>query len=84
MVPLESLQAMGVPVQLPEDVARSVVLLFADENRHGEVIYSAQGKFKEVNKSEGGLLAMTEGLLFNKDSLDGLVRPRINEQVGKS
>ncbi|KAJ5440056.1 uncharacterized protein N7458_011054 [Penicillium daleae] len=72
MVPLESLQAMGVPVQLPEDVARSVVLLFADENRHGEVIYSAQGKFKEVNKSEGGLLAMTEGLLFNKDSLDGL------------
>ncbi|KAJ5892145.1 uncharacterized protein N7473_008373 [Penicillium subrubescens] len=83
MVPIETIQAMGVPVQTPEAVAESVVLLFADETRHGEVIYSSQGKFKEINKADGGLLSMTKGLLYNEDNLEGVMR-NVNEQVAKA
>lgn len=83
MVPAEAIKSMGVPVQSPEAVARSVVLLFADESRHGEVIYSSEGKFKEVNKADGGLLSMTERLLFNEDNLEGVMQT-VSEQVTKS
>ena len=83
MVPTEAIKAMGVNVQSPEAVARSVVLLFADEGRHGEVIYSSQERFKEINNADGGLLSMTEKLLFNKDNLDGAMQTII-KQVTKS
>lgn len=63
MVPKEFIEAMDVAVQSPDIVARSVVLLFADEGRHQEVIYSWDGQCREVNKAEGGLLAMAEELL---------------------
>lgn len=63
MVPSDFIEAMGVAVQSPDVVARSVVLLFADEQRHQEVIYSWNGQCREVNKADGGLLAVTEKLL---------------------
>ncbi|KAJ5624481.1 hypothetical protein N7510_000790 [Penicillium lagena] len=63
MVPTEAIRSMGVPVQEPEAVARSVVLLFADQQRYGEVIYSCDGKFIEVNKAKGGLLDSAQSLL---------------------
>jgi NAD(P)-dependent dehydrogenase (short-subunit alcohol dehydrogenase family) len=56
MVPTEAIRSMGVAVQEPEAVARSVVLLFADQQRYGEVIYSWDGKFREINKAKYGLL----------------------------
>lgn len=65
LAPVEFIQSTGAAVQSPDVVARSVVLLFADEKRHQEVIYSWDGHCKEVNKADGGLLAMTEGLLDN-------------------
>lgn len=68
MVPSEFIESMGVAVQSPDAVARSVVLLFADEQRHQEVIYSWEGHYREVNKADGGLLAMAEKLLDNADN----------------
>ena len=50
MVPTGFIEALGVPVQGPEVVARSVALLFADQRRRGEVLYSWDGKYREVNK----------------------------------
>jgi NAD(P)-dependent dehydrogenase (short-subunit alcohol dehydrogenase family) len=83
MAPMKIIQAMGVPVQSPEAVAQNVVLLFADERRHGEVIYSSQGKFWEINKADGGLLSMTKGLLYNNDNLEGVMR-NVHEQMAKA
>lgn len=83
MVPTEAIQAMGVPVQSPEAVAQSVVLLFADETRHGEVIYSSGGKLWEVNKADGGLLSMTNELLNHEDNVEGVMK-NINELVAKA
>lgn len=56
VVPRDVLVSMGVKVQDPEVVARSVVMLFTDSARHGEVIYSWEGRYCEINRCEGGLL----------------------------
>ncbi|OJI96345.1 hypothetical protein ASPVEDRAFT_23364 [Aspergillus versicolor CBS 583.65] len=56
VVPRDVLTSMGVGVQEPEVVARSVVMLFTDSARHGEVIYSWEGRYCEINRCEGGLL----------------------------
>lgn len=68
IVPAEVLQSFGTAVQSPEAVARSVALLFADQSRHGEVIYSWEGHYREVNKAEGGMLANVQGILKNADN----------------
>ncbi|KAJ5103921.1 hypothetical protein N7532_004450 [Penicillium argentinense] len=68
IVPAELIQSLGATVQSPEAVARSVVLLFADPARNSEVIYSWEGKFREVNKGEGGLLASANAILDNADN----------------
>ncbi|KAL4884386.1 hypothetical protein BJY04DRAFT_215356 [Aspergillus karnatakaensis] len=52
----EVIRDRGAIVQEPEDVAKSVVLLFGDERRHGEVIYSWGGRYCEINQCKGGLL----------------------------
>ncbi|KAF2193209.1 NAD(P)-binding protein [Zopfia rhizophila CBS 207.26] len=51
----EMFAAMGDLVQPADVVARSVILLMADKNRHGEMIYSECGKFWEIEKGEDGL-----------------------------
>ncbi|KAJ0421946.1 hypothetical protein BJY00DRAFT_102016 [Aspergillus carlsbadensis] len=56
LVPRDVLAEMGIEVQEPEVVARSVVMLWNDEKRHGEVIYSWGGRYVEINRREGGLL----------------------------
>ncbi|KAJ5648604.1 hypothetical protein N7490_004976 [Penicillium lividum] len=66
--------ALGVTIQPPEAVAQSVALLFADEKRHGDVIYSWDGKFREVNNAEGGLLQFANQLLDNTDSEESAVQ----------
>ncbi|KAJ5167761.1 uncharacterized protein N7482_003355 [Penicillium canariense] len=80
MIPAEVIEAMGVAVQTPEAVARSVVLLFADQARHGEVLYSWEGHVREVNQAEGGLLSMTKKLLYNDDNLEGVLQ-NLTEQA---
>ncbi|KAL4915778.1 hypothetical protein BDW62DRAFT_120358 [Aspergillus aurantiobrunneus] len=56
IVPKDVLVSMAVEVQAPEVVARSVVKLFNDATRHGELIYSRGGRYCEINRCEGGLL----------------------------
>lgn len=65
MVPRDFIESLGVGVQGPEVVARSVALLFGDQNRHNEVIYSWDGKYLEVNKADGGLLQGADQILVN-------------------
>ncbi|KAJ5924363.1 hypothetical protein N7466_008550 [Penicillium verhagenii] len=65
IMPAALFQSVGVGVQSPEVVARSVVLLFADEKRHGDVLYSWDGNYREINNSPGGLLEGAERLLDN-------------------
>ncbi|KAL2868707.1 uncharacterized protein BJX67DRAFT_379658 [Aspergillus lucknowensis] len=48
IVPRDVLAAIGVAVQEPEVVARSVVMLFNDGRRHGEVLYSWGGEYAEI------------------------------------
>ncbi|EAS29578.3 uncharacterized protein CIMG_08324 [Coccidioides immitis RS] len=50
IVPRALLEAVGWKVQSAEDVARSAVILMADESRHGQLIYSAEGKFLEIEE----------------------------------
>ncbi|KAL4872748.1 hypothetical protein BDV12DRAFT_210126 [Aspergillus spectabilis] len=81
IVPGHVLKSRGVVVQEPEDVARSVVFLFGDEKRHGEVIYSWGGRYCEINKAEGGLLDGAAGIVPNiKD--EGPVMERIKGRYG--
>lgn len=68
------IEALGVGVQSPEAVARSAALLFSDQQRHGDVIYSWDGKYLEVNKAEGGLLAAADGILVNSANEESVVR----------
>ncbi|KAF2103454.1 NAD(P)-binding protein [Rhizodiscina lignyota] len=48
LVPDFVLQKAGAALQYPEPVARSVALLMADSGRNGQLIYSSEGRFKEV------------------------------------
>jgi NAD(P)-dependent dehydrogenase (short-subunit alcohol dehydrogenase family) len=70
MVPKDFIESIGVAVQEPEAVAQSVVLLFADQKRHSEVIYSWDGKYLEVNKADGGLLQGADKILVNAANED--------------
>ncbi|KAL5333478.1 hypothetical protein BJX70DRAFT_61026 [Aspergillus crustosus] len=76
IVPAELLKSRGATVQEPEDVAKSVVLLFGHEERHGEVIYSWGGRYCELNKREGGLLDAAARIVPNIRE-EGIVMERI-------
>lgn len=54
---------MGSTARSPDVVARSVTLLFAENKRHGDVVYSWDGHYREVNNAEGGLLSTAAELL---------------------
>lgn len=43
-------EVAGIKVQEPADVAKSVALLFADGARHGQLIYSVEGRFSEIEE----------------------------------
>ncbi|KAL2869244.1 uncharacterized protein BJX67DRAFT_379274 [Aspergillus lucknowensis] len=58
-------EQMASTFQSPEAVARSVLLLFADQTRHNEVIYSYTGRFREINLGEGGILASARRTMQN-------------------
>lgn len=73
MVPVEFIQSLGIAVQGPEVVAKSVVHLFADQERHNEVIYSWDGKYLEINQAKGGLLHAVEERLPNAPNEEPVV-----------
>jgi NAD(P)-dependent dehydrogenase (short-subunit alcohol dehydrogenase family) len=74
MIPSEFIESLGVGVQAPEVVAKSVALLFTDQKRHAEVIYSWDGKYQEVNKAKGGLLDASDELLENACNEETVMR----------
>lgn len=65
IVPSDFMKSIGIFPQSPEVVARSAVMLFADTTRHGDLIYSWDGKYREINNAPGGLLEHVEQLLPN-------------------
>ncbi|KAJ6144075.1 hypothetical protein N7471_003528 [Penicillium samsonianum] len=76
MVPKDFIESLGVRVQEPEVVARSVALLFGDQKRYSEVIYSWDGKFLEANKADGGLLQGADKILVNAANEDRVMVKR--------
>lgn len=63
MVPRAVLESVGAKVQNAEVVARAVTRLFADDDRHGELVYVWDGRYFELNSSKGGMLDALEGML---------------------
>ncbi|KAJ5465472.1 hypothetical protein N7530_009259 [Penicillium desertorum] len=74
MIDAAFIEGLGVGVQGPEVVAQSVALLFNDQQRHGDIIYSWEGKYREVNKAQGGFLAAADGILVNSANEESVVR----------
>jgi NAD(P)-dependent dehydrogenase (short-subunit alcohol dehydrogenase family) len=74
MIDAAFIEGLGVGVQGPEVVAQSVAFLFNDQQRHGDIIYSWEGKYREVNKAQGGFLAAADGILVNSANEESVVR----------
>ncbi|KAE8164808.1 hypothetical protein BDV40DRAFT_286688 [Aspergillus tamarii] len=74
LVSPEFLASLGVITQDPDVVARSVALLFADSERNGHLIYSWEGKYKEIDQAEGGILSSVKSILGNPISEDEVLR----------
>ena len=51
LVPEKIMNELGVKVQPPEAAARSALILMANESRNGQLMHSAEGRFKEVEES---------------------------------
>lgn len=62
IVPRILFESLGHPVQSSEIVARSIALLMVDVSRHGQLIYSANGKHKEIEESMLGHVAEMLGV----------------------
>ncbi|KAJ5239679.1 hypothetical protein N7468_004298 [Penicillium chermesinum] len=73
IISADLLKQVGVTTQPPEAVARSVAFLFADSTRHGDVIYSWDSQFREVNNAPGGLLEAAENILPNVASEESVM-----------
>ncbi|KKK17501.1 hypothetical protein P175DRAFT_0530583 [Aspergillus ochraceoroseus IBT 24754] len=84
IVPREALTALGATVQDPEVVAKSVVMLFNDERRHGELIYSWEGKYREINKAERGLLDSAARILPTIEPSEEVMMERMKRWMAVS
>ena len=64
IVPREILAALGEGYYQSADVVgRSVTVLMADEQRHGEMIYSDRGEFMDLENGAKGYHAITKKML---------------------
>jgi hypothetical protein len=60
-VPRAIIAALGEgKYQAPDVVGRSVVCLMAGQERHGQLVYSECGKFKDLEHGEEGFLETTK------------------------
>lgn len=50
LVPAELLDALGVKAQPAEIAARSALILMADEKRNGQLMHSANGRYREIEE----------------------------------
>lgn len=66
----------GVPSQGPEIAARSALILMADSSRHGEIIYSSQGKYFEL---ESHLLRAADDILQELPTAEPVTRSLADE-----
>lgn len=46
---------LGDDIQSPDVVARSVLVLMADQKRHGELVYSDRGRYWDIENGERGV-----------------------------
>ncbi|KAF2659552.1 NAD(P)-binding protein [Lophiostoma macrostomum CBS 122681] len=69
--------------QTPDVVARSVVLLMADKQRHGQMVYSNKGSYYEIEDGERGFIQHGREILGEHygDAIEGLrrIRERMEE-----
>lgn len=63
IIPQELLDVLGEATQTPDVVARSVTLLMADKQRHGQMIYSDRGIFTDIESGENGLDGLSKKML---------------------
>jgi NAD(P)-dependent dehydrogenase (short-subunit alcohol dehydrogenase family) len=64
IVPKQIIAALGEGnYQSADVVGRSVTLLMADKERHGELIYSECGKFMDLENGDKGFHALTKKML---------------------
>ena len=64
IVPKEVIAALGEGnFQSADVVGRSVTLLMADKERHGHLVYSECGKFRDLESGERGFHALTKRML---------------------
>jgi hypothetical protein len=62
--------------QTPDVVARSVVLLMADKQRHGQMVYSNKAKYCEIEDGEKGFIQCGKEILgeHHGDAMEELRR----------
>lgn len=72
-MPPEVFTKVNVPLQPPSAVAKSVALLATDANRHGEMIYSVDGNFKEIEEE----VLMANAVAMGLKKGDGAVYPEL-------
>lgn len=89
IVPQAVIDALGEGnYQSPDVVGRSVTLLMADKDKHGELVYSDCGRFRDLENGENGYHAVTKRMLGVEDggelSETGVLRRLREEMEGKS
>ncbi|KAF2265986.1 NAD(P)-binding protein [Lojkania enalia] len=68
IISADLIEAVGKEnVQSPDVPARSVIALMADKNRHGQMIYSQNGKFWDIENGENGLVAHTDRMIAERE-----------------
>nr|POE65284.1 putative oxidoreductase ykvo [Quercus suber] len=65
IVPKTFVESVGGKVQGPEVVARNVACMFVDEQRQGQLVYSAEGRFFEID--EAVLLPAVKAIMGSLD-----------------
>lgn len=50
LTPRETVEAAGLRIQPPEAAARSALYLMADTTRHGQMLYSREGRVVEIEE----------------------------------
>tara|TARA_R110002003_G_scaffold45_5_gene3468 strand:+ start:14122 stop:14982 length:861 start_codon:yes stop_codon:yes gene_type:complete len=83
IVPKAVIAALGEGnYQSADVVGRSVTLLMADKERHGELVYSECGKFKDLENGNNGFHAVTKKML-EVDEGDDLAELGVFKKLAK-